>query len=70
MLNWITLKMPVSNKLFMCHRIEFAQMLHAVKEIEVMNRTDITSLISRLEHIETNVLKIKKEDIKDDPMVR
>jgi hypothetical protein len=44
-------------------------MLKAVKEIEVMNRADICSLMARLEALE-NVASHKKNKDIDDVMVR
>jgi hypothetical protein len=48
--------------MFFAHRVEFAEMLTAIKELEVMNRTDIASICGRLEAIEDKVI-IKKDDI-------
>lgn len=44
--------MPLQSKMFFAHRVEFAEMLTAIKELEVMNRTDIASICGRLEAIE------------------
>jgi hypothetical protein len=41
--------------MFFAHRVEFAEMLGAIKELEVMNRTDIASICGRLEAIENKL---------------
>jgi len=50
--------MPVSKKMFFMHRLEFSSMMKAVKEIEAMNRADITMVITANE----SLLKLIKEN--------
>jgi hypothetical protein len=59
--------MPVSRKTFYMHRIEFAEMLSAIKEIEAINRVDIANVTDRnkelIEYIKKNHDKVFDEDV-------
>ena len=68
----MVLRMPVNKKMFLNHRIEFAQMLGMVKELEAMTRSDVTSLILRVEMMEEALKKkhLVQGNVDDDMMVR
>jgi hypothetical protein len=59
--------MPVSRKTFYMHRIEFAEMLSAIKEIEAINRVDIANVTDRnkelIEYIKKNHDKVFDDDV-------
>ena len=61
--------MPMRYKTFLLHRIEFAEMLSAVKEIELMNRTDMTAMMNRLNFIEDHVLKLNKDKLHEEDVM-
>lgn len=54
--------MPVKNSMFFAHRLEFAEMLTAIKELEVMNRTDVASICGRLELVEDKIFNKNKDN--------
>ena len=62
----------MNKKMFLNHRIEFAQMLGMVKELEAMTRSDVTSLILRVEMMEEALKKkhLVQGNVDDDMMVR
>ena len=56
------LMLPMSRKMFMMHRMEFAQMLNAVTELESLTRADITAIKMKLEDLESFEYVGKKDD--------
>jgi len=62
--------MPVSKKTFFVHRMEFSNMLKAVKEIEAMNRADVCTVISVNDELLKKIKKDKSSTTIEDVMYK
>lgn len=59
------MKLPASRGALLEHRLDLKEMLQAVKEIEAMNRTDVSSMVVKVDELRQVVLgydAIKKKN--------
>lgn len=59
------MKLPSSRGALLEHRLDLKEMLQAVKEIEAMNRTDVSSMVVKVDELRQVVLgydAIKKKN--------
>jgi len=61
---------PVSRRELLHHRYELSILVKAVKEIEAMNRADISAVIAVNENLIKKINEIEKKHIREDVMFK